>query len=252
MLAEQPRRSTRANLGLPPSYLNDYVRNTVDSQSLEPRSFKEALNSEHSDEWKQAMKEELDSIEANNTWELVDLPQGRKAIGSKWVYKTKRDANGNVLRHKARLVAQEFTRKFGIDYDEVFAPVARGETFRMLLSVAGSRKYYVKQYDIKSAFLNGTLEEELYMKQPPGFQEGSKVLKLRKSIYGLKQSARVWNQTLHEALEKNGCKQNPTDKCLYVWKQDENVCYILFHVDDLLTAGNNEASMTTLMDSINK
>lgn len=106
------------------------------------------------------------------------------------MFKIKRDVNGNVSRYKARLVAQGFSQKYGTDYDEVFAPVVRQTTFRTLLSVAAKRKYNVQHYDIKTAFLNGNLEEEIYMKQPPGFTKGNKVCKLKKGLYGLKQSAR--------------------------------------------------------------
>lgn len=198
------------------------------------------------------MKEELNSIEENNTWILCDLPHGRKAIGSKWVFKNKLNENGNVERRKARLVAQGFSQKFGVDYDEVFAPVARNTTLRLLLSVAGTRNYTVNHYDIKTAFLNGKLEEEIYMKQPPGFQNGGKVYRLKKSLYGLKQAARVWNNTLHEALTEQGCKQNEIDKCLYVRKQQGKVCYLLVHVDDLLVATNDKNYKDDLMKTIGK
>ena len=149
-------------------------------QQKTQKTFREACESKDSEEWMDAMKDELKSIEDNETWELVDLPNNRKAIGSKWVYKTKLDENGNVSRFKARLVAQGFTQKFGIDYDEVFAPVAKSTTFRMMLSVSGTKGYIVKQYDIKTAFLNGKLDEEIYMKQPQGFTHGSKVYRLKK------------------------------------------------------------------------
>lgn len=249
----QLRRSTRPNLGKRPSKLDDYVvYHTEQDENFEPKTYKQARNLRSWKHWKKAMEEELHSIEENDTWELTDLPRGRKAVGSKWVFKIKRDENGNILRHKARLVAQGFSQKFGIDYDEVFAPVARSTTLRILLSVAGSRNYHVKHYDIKTAFLNGKLDEEIYMKQPPGFQEGSKVYKLKKSLYGLKQAARVWNKTLHEELIANGFEQNQTDRCLYVKKEDGNICYLLIHVDDLLVAGNDETFIDRLMEEIGK
>lgn len=128
------------------------------------------------EKWMVAMLEELNSIESNNTWEEVELPAGRKSIGSKWVFKMKTDENGNVSRYKARLVAQGFTQKFGVDYDEVFAPVVRSTTFRTLLSVVGQRDYFVKHYDIKTTFLNGTIKKEIYFRRPPGFRTDNKVL----------------------------------------------------------------------------
>lgn len=250
-----PRRSTRVTRQVKPYQYGDrapFFYSASCKREPEPRTFTEAINSTHSNEWLEAMNDELDAIEENQTWEVVDLPHGRRAIGSKWVFKTKLNENGAAGERKARLVAQGFSQKFGEDYDEVFAPVARTATLRMLLSVAGKRNYSVNHYDIKTAFLNGTLKEEVFMKQPPGFQNGSKVLRLKKSLYGLKQSARVWNQTLHEQLEVNGCKQNQTDKCLYVRKQDGKVCYLIIHVDDILVATNSQQLEHQIMGSIAK
>jgi hypothetical protein len=250
------RHSTRENFGQRPSRFDDYVVYQAEAaksiDKFEPRSYKEAMDSKSAEHWEKAMKEELDSIEENKTWELIDLPHGRKAVGSKWVYKIKRDENGKIVRYKARLVAQGFSQKFGIDYDEVFAPVARSTTLRLLLSVAGKRNYVVRHYDIKTAFLNGKLEEEVYLKQPLGFQKGNKVYRLKKSLYGLKQAARVWNQTLHEALVTNGCIQNQTDRCLYIWKNNDKVCYILVHVDDLLAAGSDEQVINQIMEALGR
>lgn len=198
------------------------------------------------------MKEEINSIEGNNTGKLCDLPPGRKAIGSKWISKVKKDENGKVYQHKARLVAQGFSQKFGVDYNEVFAPVARISTMRMMLSIAGRRNYIVNHFDIKSAFLNGELEEELYMREPQGFKNGNKVYRLLKSLYGLKQAARVWNEILHKELIKNDCTQNETDKCLYTKRWNEKVCYELIHVDDILVATNDEYIMKHLMENVGR
>lgn len=246
------RRSTRSNFGVKPRHLNDYQLNMVQERNdlFEPKNYEEAMTCKNSQKWLEAMLEELRSIEDNDTWKKLQLPPGRKAIGCKWVYKLKTDGQGNVVRHKARLVAKGFSQKFGIDYDEVFAPVARSQTFRLLLSVAGMRGYKVKQFDIKTAFLNGTLEEEIYMQQPPGFQKGSEVFKLKKSIYGLKQAARCWNQKLHQVLEENGFKRNEVDGCLYTRKEGSYICYILVHVDDLLVVTNDELMTSGVMKSI--
>lgn len=245
------RRTPRTTAGTIPKRYGDPILYSATCEK-EPRTYSEAINSHHSNEWLEAMHEEINAIKENNTWEVADLPYGRKAIGSKWVFKTKKDENGAVKQRKARLVAQGFSQKFGVDYDEIFAPVARTSTLRMLLSVAGTRNYTVNHYDIKTAFLNGTLNEEIYMKQPPGFEQGSKVLRLRKSIYGLKQSAHVWNQTLHYQLERNGCKQNQTDKCLYIRKQDGKTLYLIIHVDDILVATNSPELENQVMGSIGK
>lgn len=219
--------------------------------TLEPRSYEEAMSSPNCDEWKKAINEEIKSIEENETWTLTELPPGRKSIGSKWVFKTKVDENGAITRYKARLVAQGFTQKFGVDYDEVFAPVARSTTLRVLLSVAGKRNYTVKHFDVKTAFLNGNLEEVIFMRQPPGLnKEKNKVFKLNKSLYGLKQAARVWNLTLHNELIKNGFKQSDADKCLYVRRDSGKVCYLLVHVDDMILASNNNDFLESLSAKI--
>ena len=244
------RRSARTTKGQAPDRLT--YKAAEENRNSEPKSFKEAMSSKNADNWMQAIKEELNAISDNETWEIADLPLGRRSVGSKWVFKEKKDSNGKTIRFKARLVAQGFSQKYGVDYDEVFAPVARQTTFRLLLSIAGTRKYHVRHYDIKSAFLNGKLEEEIFMKQPPGFQTGSKVFRLKKSLYGLKQSARVWNQTLHDALVKQGFKQNIIDNCLYSWKSESSVCHILIHVDDLLVTGNDVNTTKRLMESIGR
>jgi transposase InsO family protein len=235
----QPRVSSRQNKGQKPQRFGDYV--TYSSQvNFEPKTYKQAVTCVDAEKWKKAMDEEIKSIKQNNTWDVVKLPKNKRAIGCKWVYKLKRDENGQVCSYKARLVAQGFSQKYGEDYDEVFAPVARSATFRILMSVAGVNNYHVKQFDIKTAFLNGDIEEEIYMKQPPGFANGDDVCKLKKSLYGLKQAARAWNKVYHEAVIDFGFNQSEVDKCLYSLKDGSNVCYMIVHVDDILVASNNE------------
>lgn len=261
------RRSTRTNFGKAPSYLSDYLlykeneetdeeeddeANAATLKIREPRTFSEAMGLPEAKQWMAAMQEELKVINKNKTWEEVEMPKDRKPIDCKWVYKVKYDERGNIAKFKARLVARGFSQRYGIDYDEVFAPVAKQQTLRMLLSVAGARGYEVKQYDVESAFLNGELSEEIYMRQPPGFKQSNKMLKLRKSLYGLKQAARVWNEKLHEALTISGCVQNVADKCLYTAKSGESVCYILMHVDDIVTAGNDKNFVNKIIESLNK
>lgn len=138
------------------------------------------------------MQIEMESHECNNTWELIDLPTGRTAIDGKWVSKIKTSTDGEITRYKARFVARGFSQKYGEDYDEVFAPVVLHTTARILLSVAAQRNMLVHHLDVGTAFLNGKLNETIYMQQPEGFQcdDASKVCLLRKSIYGLKQAAR--------------------------------------------------------------
>ena len=156
------------------------------------------------------MERELESIEKNQTWELVDLPKGHKSIGLKWVYKLKKDSEGKVLKHKARLVAKGYVQKKGVDFEEVFAPVARLDTIRLILALAAHRGWKIHHLDVKSAFLNGELEEEVYVGQPKSFIDQTaehKVYKLSKSLYGLKQAPRAWNTRLNKSMKSLGFKK---------------------------------------------
>jgi len=179
----------------------------------DPVHFKDAINE---DKWIEAMNEEIGAIEKSKTWELVDLPEGKDAIGVKWVYKTKSNAEGKIDRHKARLVVKGYKQQQGKDYDETFAPVARMETVRTVLSIAAQHKWKIYQMDVKSAFLNGVLKEEVYVEQPPGYEvEGQehKVCKLKKALYGLKQAPRAWYSRIDAYLIDNGfdkCDGEPT------------------------------------------
>ncbi|TYK00722.1 copia-like protein [Cucumis melo var. makuwa] len=168
--------------------------------------------------WIQAMNEELKALEQNNTWDMVELPKGKKPVGCKWVYKIKYNSDGTVERYKARLVAKGFTQTYGIDYQETFAPVAKMNTFRILMSVATNHGWDLFQMDVKNAFLQGDLEEEVYMTPPPGYFETSKVCKLRKAIYGLKQSPRAWYAKLSTFLTENNFKKSTADCSVFIRK----------------------------------
>lgn len=201
------------------------------------------------------MDEEFQALLKNNTWDLVDLPTGAKTIGCKWLFKTKVDEKGNVVRYKARIVAQGFTQKYGVDYDEVFAPVAKQVTFRMLLSIASHRKMYVKHVDVKTAYLNRQLEETIYMRQPEEYSTGSerKVCRLRRSLYGLKQSARVWNRKVDSVFKTLGFKQCRTDQCLYKRKTTGGATeFILIYVDDMIIITATEEEFVSIYNQLEK
>lgn len=189
------------------------------------------------------MKSEYNSLINNKTWILCDLPNERKPIGCKWLFKIKTNQNGEIERFKARLVAKGYSQKFGIDYDEIFAPVVRQSTFRILLSIATKFNLKVKQYDIETAFLNGTVQEDIYMIQPePFISKGNeqKVCKLKRSLYGLKQAPRCWNDAINESLVTFGFKRCLSDQCLYYKKFSKNHwCLLLIYVDDILIAATN-------------
>ena len=179
-----------------------------------PSTIEEAIAGKNSEEWIEAADSEYQSLIENDTWELVDLLEDRKAIGSKWVFRVKYDNQGEVKNFEGRLVAQGFSQKYGIDYDEVFSPVARLSSIRTLLAFAVEHKMLVHQMDVVTAFLNGDLKEEIYMKgyEIPGRER--QVCKLKKSIYGLKQSPRCWNEKLSRHLKQLGYTQCVADPCL--------------------------------------
>jgi hypothetical protein len=170
------------------------------------------MNGDNSTFWFNAMKEEMESMAKNQVWDLVDLPKGAMAVGCKWVYKTKTDASGNVERYKARLVAKGFTQKEGIDYHETFSPVSKKDSFRIIMALVAYFDLELHQMDVKTTFLNGDLEEEVYMKQPEGFDDNSqKACKLKRSIYGLKQASRQWYIKFHKVITSYGFIENFVD-----------------------------------------
>jgi hypothetical protein len=196
--------------------------------------------------WCKAMKEELKAIEDNNTWTLIDLPAGRKAIGLKWVFKVKKDEKGAVVRHKARLVVKGYAQRQGIDFDEVFAPVARMEAVRLLLALAAQEGWEVHHMDVKSAFLNGELQEEVYVEQPLGFTRPGhehKVLKLSKALYGLHQAPRAWNQKLDEKLGVLGFVRCESDHAIYCRGIRSERLVVGVYVDDLVITGSSSSSI---------
>ena len=189
------------------------------------------------------MNKELMAIEKNNTWQLTDLPKGHKAIDVKWVYKIKVKANGEIDRYKARLVAKGFEQREGYDYEEIFSPVARMETVRLIIALAAQRQWKIHQMDVKSAFLNDPLDEEVYVKQSSGFiQSGKeeKVYILTKALYGLKQAPRAWNKRIDSFLHATGFKKCASDHGLYVKTNDYGDLLILcLYVDDVIFTGSN-------------
>ncbi|RVW82116.1 Retrovirus-related Pol polyprotein from transposon RE1 [Vitis vinifera] len=205
-----------------------------------PNTIQEALKIS---EWKKAVQDEIDALEKNGTWTITDLPVGKRPVGCKWIFTIKYKADGSVERFKARLVARGFTQSYGIDYQETFAPVAKLNTIRILLSLAVNQDWCLQQLDIKNAFLNGDLEEEVYMEIPPGFEESmakNQVCKLQKSLYGLKQSPRAWFDRFTKAVLKLGYKQGQADHTLFVKKSHAGKLAILIvYVDDIILSGND-------------
>ncbi|KAL1564721.1 Integrase catalytic domain-containing protein [Salvia divinorum] len=232
----------------PPSRYSDnnmvYYALTVaeDLESSGPNSYREAMEDADKEKWILAMQEEIQSLMKNGTWILVDRPMLHKPIGCKWVFKRKHEAaDGNKVRFKARLVAKGYSQKEGIDYNEVFSPVVKHSSIRILLGVVAQNNWELQQLDVKTAFLHGDLEETIYMLQPEGFiEKGSenKVCLLKKSLYGLKQSSRQWYRRFDEAMGRIGFTKSKYDNCVYIKHKGETaIAHLLLYVDDMLVAG---------------
>ncbi|GJU20787.1 putative ribonuclease H-like domain-containing protein [Tanacetum coccineum] len=233
------------------SYIHDQQRdNHTDFQhclfacflsQVEPRSVAQALEDPS---WVDAMQEEMQQFKFQNVWVLVDLPEGKYAIGTKWILKNKRDARGIVVRNKARLVAQGHRQEEGIDYDEVFAPVARIEAIRLFLAFASYMGFMVYQMDVKSVFLYGSINEEVYVTQPKRFvdpQYPKKVYKVVKALYGLHQAPRVWYATLSTFLLKHGYRRGTIDKTLFLKKHKREIILVQVYVDDIIFGSTKKA-----------
>ena len=165
------------------------------------------------------MIEEMKALRKTGTWELTMLPKGKRNVGYKWVYTVKHRADGSIERYKARLVAKGFTQTYGVDYEETFAPVAKMNSIRILLSLAANLDWPLHQFDVKNDFLHGDLEKEVYMDVPPSFENSKtegKVCRLKKSLYGFKQSPRAWFELFTQAMLRFGFRQSHADHTLFI------------------------------------
>jgi len=208
----------------------------------DPLNLCDAMHSKDASKWEAAMQEEYGSLMANGTWELVRLPKDRKSVGCKWVFHTKRDASGHIVRHKARLVAKGYSQVQGVDFNETFAPVVKFTTIRCMLAIGSAMDFEIHQMDVKTAFLNGELEEDIYMDQPQGFVQDGKehlVCKLKRSLYGLKQSPRAWYQRIDMFFTHEGFSRSQPDHSLYVKQTGEYLLIVIIYVDDLIILASN-------------
>nr|GEY03635.1 zinc finger, CCHC-type [Tanacetum cinerariifolium] len=224
----------------------DGVEGTDDE---DPKTLSEAMASRDVAFWKEAIQSKIDSIMQNDTWKLTDLPPGCKALGCKWILKRKMKVNGSIDKYKSRLVIQGFRQKEGIDFFDTYAPVARISTIRLLLALAAIYDLVIHQMDVKTAFLNDDLDEEIYMKHPEGFvmpEHESKVCKLKKSLYGLKQAPKQWHQKIDDVVLSNGFSLNQADKCVYSkFDASSKGVIICLYMDDMLI-------FSTDKDQVNK
>ena len=219
-----------------------------------PKCYEEAITHEHSNEWKRAMDDEMFALGENNTYELVPLPPDRKAIQGRWVYAEKLMPCSSAKQFKARFVAKGCSQKADIDYHEIFSPTANMTSIRTLMQLAVDKKMGVHQMDVKSAYLNAPIDVEIYVQQPQGYEIKDKdgnplVWKLNKSLYGLKQSGRNWNNMLHDYLINQGFTQSLTDTCVYT-KQNAELCIVLIWVDDIIIASTSDSCLKVVKEAL--
>ncbi|KAF5378035.1 hypothetical protein D9757_011525 [Collybiopsis confluens] len=215
------------------------------SSVTEPLTVDEARSRPDWPKWKEAMDAEIEQLNKLNTYKLTQCPPDRVPIANKWVYRVKRDADGKIIRYKARLVAKGFSQIPGIDFDETFAPVVRMETVRLLISIAARYKLRAHVVDVIGAYLNGKLDEEIYMTQPECYEDGTtRVCKLERSLYGLKQAGRVWNLTLDSSFKELGFTRLLSDQCVYIRRSQKGIVIVAVHVDDMSIFASSDELMT--------
>ncbi|KAG3121027.1 hypothetical protein C6341_g27299 [Phytophthora cactorum] len=219
--------------------LANAVEATVDLS--EPSTFQEAVNGPDQVHWRKAIRAELKSMRLRGVFRAAKLPNGQRAIGTKWVFKIKRKADGSIEKYKARLVAKGFKQKYGIDYTETFSPVVKYVTLRMVIAIAKYFGWPLDQLDVVTAFLYGIMKELVFCAVPEGvdLDDDFDCLELVKAIYGLKQASRVWNETFDEFVCSIGFQVSAFDPCLYIEFVDGHCVLVLVYVDDVLITGSS-------------
>ena len=280
----RPRKEKTGRRGRPRMIYNMIPVNAETANfavTPDPFNIKEAQKGPNWEEWREAVEQEYLAHVINGTWELVDRPKNRKPIKSRFVLRTKFKSDGSIDKRKARLVAKGYTQISGIDYQETFSPVARMSSIRMLLALAVEKGLTIHQMDVVTAYLNGTVDEELYMEIPEDFENiissyvskasnenagisvlkkchqllldlksGNKVCKLVKSLYGLKQSGRQWNKKLDSELKRIGLRPLHADHCLYIQRNSDSLVIVAVYVDDILIAASDSLSMDKIKTSL--
>jgi hypothetical protein len=229
---------------------NSYILLT--SQQSEPKTFQDAITCFEKDKWFESMQAEIDELQAQGTYTIINLPPGKHALGGRWVYKKKTNSLGQVIKYKSRWVVQGFRQILGLDYLETFSTTCRPEVYRLILILAVNQGWYIGQYDVKNAFVHAKIDKEIYMIQPTGFgqKEPNQVCKLNKALYGLKQSPRLWYKHLSEVLQKEGFIVFPYDEGVFVHTEKQII--IACHVDDLLVTAAKEDTAKAVLNNIAK
>lgn len=241
------------NLSPDPLALYAMVAQAANTEPYEPKTYKEATaNNSSRKQWKGGMTEEFESLEENDTWALVDLPHGRTALRGRWVYTLKRGPNGEVTRYKARWVVRGFEQREGLDYNETFASVVKPMSYKAIFALAAAEDWDLEQMDVKTAFLYGDVEEEIYVEQPTGFASEKyprRVCKLNKALYGLKQSPRVWYNTFADYMREIGLV--PIDADYSVFTDPDTGTIVALYVDDVLVTGPSRPDIQRIKDALN-
>jgi hypothetical protein len=227
------------------------------STALEPNTLKEAYSREDAEQYIDAAISEIKAHLENGTWELAKLPHGRRAIGSRWVFKVKRDENGKVERYKARIVAKGYAQREGIDYTDTFAPTARFAALRTVIALAAAEDLELESIDISTAFLNGNIDAEVYMRIPEGLEVDDEdqhgwVLRLLKSLYGIKQAPRIWSKKLKDELDSMGFERLDSDHSVFIYERDSVKLIVPIHVDDLVIASRSKSAISEFKSELSK
>jgi len=228
------------------------VASAASAHSGYPKSYAEAMRRPDAHLYHEAACKEIDALLDNGTWDLARLPKGRKAIGCRWVFVIKHKSDGSVDRYKARLVAQGYSQRPGLDYGETYAATVKWATLRAILALGAFEDLEMESVDISNAFLNGEMDTEVYMKQPEGFPQGSEhsVLRLRKGIYGMKQSPRLWHEKLDSVLSKLGFKKVQSDNALWLYQKDSVRIILPVFVDDMTLVSKDKSAINTVIEEL--
>lgn len=228
------------------------LNTVVVAKSVQPSSHQDAMQDPH---WRQAMDAKFDALRRNQTWHLVLRQRDQNLLDSKWVFKLKHKADGNIERHKVRLIAKGFKQRYGLYYEDTFSPVIKPTTVRLILSLAVSRGWCLRQIYVHNTFLHGVLEEHVYMKQPLGYEDSDHphhVCKLDKALYGLKQAPRAWYSRLSSRLEELGFTPSQTNTSLFIYNHNGNIIYMLIYVDDIIIASSFVQATQDLLSQLHK